>query len=155
MFEEILSIKPYFFSLREIDDNVSLDLKFPITWIIEPIIKSVQGLAFKQQDKSDSTVLISLITKSTADGYDRVFSTCRDIIKLNLEEEQKRQLLAEKMAELKLLFQNKSLDELKTINLIKDESYKQGINLSGEGDSNEPDTTGKEQGKINQRNKKG
>jgi hypothetical protein len=47
MFDNIRHLRPYFFSLREIDNNVSLDIKLPVTWKIESIIslyKSINDL---------------------------------------------------------------------------------------------------------------
>ena len=107
MFDEILEIKPYFFSLRSVGENIILDLKFPISWSIESIIKQRPNVEFSVQDKNDKVILISLMTAFSKDGYLLLIDLCNQIIKVNLEEELKRRLFNEKMNELKLLFQNK------------------------------------------------
>jgi len=51
VFENIKSLRPHFHSLREIEGNVSLDIKLPLTWKHEEIIKPYRSLKFKVQDK--------------------------------------------------------------------------------------------------------
>lgn len=38
MYKEITELRPYFHSLREINTEVSFDLKLPLTWEITPDI---------------------------------------------------------------------------------------------------------------------
>ena len=64
MFESIKSIRPHFHSLREIEGNVSLDIKLPLTWRYEEIIKPYRSLKMKVQDKNEKFTLLSLIAKS-------------------------------------------------------------------------------------------
>lgn len=120
MFEHIKSLKPYFFSLREIEDNVSLDIKLPISWKYEQIISQYKSVKFKVQDKSDKFNLISLISLSSKEGYDVAIGCANEIILVNKEEEEKRRLFDEKVKELRLLFENSTLDKLKDIKLIEE-----------------------------------
>lgn len=154
MFDEILEIKPYFFSLRSVGENIILDLKFPISWSIESIIKQRPNVEFSVQDKNDKVKLISLMTAFSKDGYLLLIDLCNQIIKVNLEEELKRRLFNEKMNELKLLFQNKSLDELKDITLIKNEEYTDRDRLIDEGNNDESTRTGDEEEKNDRGDKK-
>ena len=120
MFENIKSLRPYFHSLREIQDNVSLDIKLPLNWKYEEIIKPYRSINIKVQDKNEKFTLMSLISTATQEGYDVVFACGLDIIKINKEDEQKRILFQAKVKELESLFMNESLDKLKDINLLQD-----------------------------------
>ena len=117
----IKSLKPHFFSLREIDDNVSLDLRLPSKWIFEGTLEVKEELPFaiKIQDKKAEHTLISLISPATVDGYEFVFKYAKKVIATNVEEEEKLKLFNEKMAELKTLFLNSPLDKLKDISFKK------------------------------------
>lgn len=136
MFENIKSLRPYFFSLREIENNVSLDIKIPLSWKYDEIIKPYRILNIKIQDKNDKHTLLSLISNATQNGYDVAFACANEIIKLNKEEEEKQRLFQEKVKELQELFKNQSLDKLKDINLLKLDGQEDttSIELVEEGD---------------------
>lgn len=136
MFENIKSLRPYFFSLREIEGNISLDLKLPLSWKYETIVAPYRSVKIKVQDKSEKFTLISLISNATQDGYDVVFACSLEIVNVNKEEEEKRKLFQEKVKELENLFQKETLNKLKDLNFL--ETYGQedetSIELVGEGD---------------------
>jgi len=113
----VKSLKPHFFSLREINENVSLDLKLPVNWIYENMMEVNENIPFaiKVQDKKDTNTLISLISPATVDGYEFVFNYAKAVITINKEEEEKNRLFKEKVDELKELFLSSSLDKLKDI----------------------------------------
>lgn len=136
MFNNIKSLRPFFFSLRELENNVSLDIKIPVTWKFDTIITPYRSIKTKIQDKSEKFTLISLISNATQDGYDVVFSCASEIVTINKEDEEKRKLFQSKVKELEALFQNESLNKLKDLNFL--EAYGQGdetsIGLATEGD---------------------
>lgn len=136
IYENIILLRPYFLSLREIGSNVSLDIKVPLTWKYENITKLYSALDIKIQDKNDKFTLLSLITESTIGGYELVFTCANEIITVNKEEEEKQKLFKEKVKELELLFKKQSLNKLKEINFI--ENYGQedttGIRMVEQGD---------------------
>ena len=135
MFEIIRKLRPYFFSLREIDNNVSLDIKLPLSWRYEDIIKPYRTLKTKIQDKNDKYSLLSLISYSTQEGYDIAVACALDIITQNKEEEEKQRLFQQKVKELQELFKKESLDKLKDINLLNnyEQEDKTSIGLVNEG----------------------
>ena len=90
MYENIKGLRPYFFSLREIDNNVSLDIKFPLTWKYENIISQYKLVKAKVQDKNDKFHLVSLISTATQEGYDVVFACAGEVVVVNKEEEEKQ-----------------------------------------------------------------
>jgi hypothetical protein len=136
MLENIILLRPYFFSLREIEGNVSLDMKLPLSWKYETIVSPYRSIKVKVQDKSEKFTLISLISAATKDGYDVVFACSLEIVNVNKEEEEKRKLFQEKVKELESLFQKETLNKLKDLNFL--DTYEQGdetsIELVGEGD---------------------
>ena len=144
MFEEIKSLRPHFHSLREVQNNVSLDIKIPLTWNYEEIAKPYRTVSLKVQDKNDKFNLVSFISQATQEGYDVVFACANEIFRVNKEEEEKQKLFQEKVKELQKLFKTESLDKLKEINLI--DNYGQeittGIELVGQRDEEGPEGSG-------------
>ena len=118
MYENIKSIRPHFHSLREIQGNVSLDIKLPLNWVIEDILKPYRSIQTKVQDKNEKFTLLSIIANATQEGYDVVFAAATDVIKVNKELEEKEKLFQEKIKELELLFKKESLDKLKELTLL-------------------------------------
>jgi hypothetical protein len=144
VFETIRFLRPFFFSLREIDGNVSLDIKLPVTWRFEQIVAPYKSIKTKVQDKNDKFTLLSLISHATTDGYDVVFRCAQDVIDTNKEMEEKQKLLQSKIKELELLFQHETLDKLKEISFIDNGTEKQqepttGIKLVEEGSGEGPE----------------
>ena len=136
MFESIKSLRPHFHSLREIEGNVSLDIKLPLTWRYEDIVKPYRSVKIKIQDKNEKFTLLSLISNGTQDGYDVVFACALEILQINRDEEEKQKLFQQKVKELQELFKKESLDKLKDINLLNDygQEITTGIGLVEERD---------------------
>lgn len=135
MFDTIKFIRPFFFSLREIDNNVSLDIKLPLSWKYEEIVKPYRSIKSKIQDKNDKFSLLSLISTATQEGYDVVFSCAKEIVDVNREEEEKEKLFQQKVKELKELFKTGSLEKLKDINLLDEygQEITSGVRVVEEG----------------------
>lgn len=142
MFESIKSLRPYFHSLREIETNVSLDIKLPLNWRMEDIVKPYRSLKLKIQDKNERYTLVSLIANATPEGYEVAFACALEIITLNKEEEEKQRLFQLKVKELQELFKKESLDKLKDINLLTE--YGTGLETDGVGVVEEGDGEGRE-----------
>lgn len=142
VFDTISALRPFFFSLREIKENISLDIKIPSHWKYDYMISEIQ---VKVQDENDRNKLVSIIGSATKEGYDGVFSIAKKIIKNNQEEEEKIKLFNDKVEELKALFLNSSLDKLKDIsfkpskNVLRDTESTRKIEL---GDAEGSDANG-------------
>jgi hypothetical protein len=141
VFENIKLLRPHFHSLREIQNNVSLDIKLPLTWRYDDIIKPYSTISIKVQDKNDKFNLISLVSLATQEGYDVVFACANEIFTFNREEEEKQKLFQQKVKELQELFKKESLEKLKEINLT--DNYGQEI-TTGDGVVGEGDEQGRE-----------
>ena len=144
MFESIKSLRPHFHSLREIEGNVSLDIKLPLNWKYEEIVKPYRAIKVKIQDKNEKFTLLSLISNGTQDGYDIVFACALEILTINKEEEEKKKLFHAKVKELEALFMKESLDKLKDINLLEDYGQEiaasDGVLEEGDGEGSERDS---------------
>jgi hypothetical protein len=157
VYELISNLRPYFFSLREISDNVSLDLRLPLTWKLESvqgIVGQYKSLQLKVQDKNDKNQLVSIVSLATQDGYDTARICAEEIIKFNIELEEKDRLFREKVRELETLFRKESLDKLKEINFITENGQEDStgnelaLERDGEGQQRDPGTQ-KKSGKRN------
>lgn len=132
VFDTINSLRPFFFSLREIKEDVSLDIKIPITWKYD--IEPKPNVALKVQDQNEKTRLISLISSATKEGYDAVFTVGKKIIKTNQEMEERNRLFNEKIDELKEFFLSAPLDKLKEISFKDNVRDKKSTGEIGLGD---------------------
>lgn len=121
IYKTIEKLRPYFVSLRELEGNVSLDMRFPLKWKHD--IK-YDGLQTIIQDEKYETRLISFVMLANEDGYNAVIDVVSEIIKFNLEREEKEKLFHSKIDELKSLFERESLDSLKKLNFLNDEEKK-------------------------------
>jgi hypothetical protein len=117
VFDTIKSLHPFFFSLREIQEKVSLDIKIPVHW--KNNYEEDTDVQFKVQDKNEKNMLLSLISLATKEGYDAVFNVAKKIIRSNQEEEEKIKLFNDKVEELRKFFLDSPLDKLKEISFIK------------------------------------
>jgi hypothetical protein len=147
VFEAISTLRPYFHSLREIQDNVSLDVKLPLSWRYEDIIKPYSAATFKVQDKNEKFSLVSIIAKASQTGYDIAFACANEIVKTNLEEEEKQKLFQQKVKELQELFKKESLDKLKDFTILDTNGQEDTTSDadSGQGDSEGQDGDGEQQ----------
>ena len=121
MYELISDLRPYFFSLREIKQNVSLDIRIPINWKLEhvhQVVEQYKALSYQVQDKNDKSVLISLISTAVQEGYNVARTCALEIITYNKEIEEKERLFKLKQKELQDMYQ-KQLKELE--NTFKNE----------------------------------
>lgn len=145
MYENIIQLRPYFYSLREINNNVSLDIKIPVGWDYLEIIKEFYpNLEVKVQDKNEKVILLSIISViNSKDGYDTIFTCAYNVIKYNKEREEKEKLFEEKIKELHEIFKRESLEKLKNINFIQ--NYGQE-NTTGVGVVEQRDEEGRDGG---------
>jgi len=116
IYKTIEKLRPHFMSLREIDGNVSLDMKFPLKWKFDYQNESIKIMV---QDKNEKVNLVSFVTQANPEGYELVFAAVEKIIQFNLELEEKEKLFQQKMAELKSLFASESLSTLQHIEFNK------------------------------------
>jgi len=148
VYEFIKTLKPYFFSLREIKGNVSLDLRLPISWKYETICQQYKTIQVKVQDKSEKDILVSFISTATEDGYGTVYRCTNEVVDKNIEDEKKRELFDKKVREMRDMFEKMALDELENLNFKPNaEKYDtDGLRLVGESDEEGSEGSGESQG---------
>lgn len=150
MYELISDLRPYFFSLREIKQNVSLDIRIPINWKLEhvhQVVEQYKSLTYQVQDKNDKNVLISLVSTADQEGFNVARTCAMEIITYNKEIEEKARLFQLKQKELQDLYQkqlreledtfkNEPLDKLKDPNFRKGDGQENTtrIGLAEQGD---------------------
>lgn len=143
MYTYINNLQPYFFSIRQINGNFSLDIKIPITWKFDNIVSPYKSIATLQQDKNQAFVLLSLVTEANEDGLNLLYVCAEEIIKYNKDIEEKEKLFKQKVKELEELFKNESLDKLKEINLTvangQEINTSSGISKQRDGEGQEGD----------------
>ena len=140
MFDTVLSLRPYFHSLREIAKNVSLDIKIPATWTYDMLQKYSPSMEVKEQDRNDQFLLISLISLATKDGYNLVISSAKELIKSNMEEQEKLELFQKMVGQLQTIFKSETLDKIKELDFLpkNEPTDPTGIRMAGEAESEGP-----------------
>ena len=106
--------KDYLKSVRILKDYVSFDLIFKDTWVVtEGIKKDVQII--KEGVTNDNYVVMSFVSKITEEEIDKLEEVVDSIIRFNVEREEKEKLFKTKVNELKSIFANKKLEDLKKL----------------------------------------
>ena len=116
MYKEIAELRPYFRSLREIKNQIALDVQLPLTWIDTFEQKEFPNVKIMSQDSDDRIKLVSYISTTDELGYKSVFKYVKQVVLINIERERKEKLLEEKINELKKLFKEKDLNSLENLN---------------------------------------
>jgi len=135
MYKTIKLLRPHFHSLREIKNNITLDMKFPKNWVYVDIVKEYK-LSFKLQDEGTEVNLVSVIGPATEEGYETVFSCVLKILRVNRELEEKTKLYREKIKELEEIFKASPLEKLKKIKFDTDEENEDSISFDVVGEEN-------------------
>jgi len=107
--------KNYLKSLRYLKDYVSFDLYLSNNWVIPK--KYIDNVEVIKQEKSDrpNTVLYSFVVKNDKEMVKLLEDAVDNVFKFNREREEKEKLFKEKIEELKTVFENKNVDELKKL----------------------------------------
>lgn len=89
---------------------VSFDMVFPSTWVVPKKNENVEVL--ENQDK-DGSVITSFVCVNSTNLIDIVETTIENVIKTNIEREEKERLFKNKVQELKHIFEKENLENLK------------------------------------------
>jgi len=106
--------KNYLKSVRILKDYVSFDLVFKKTWSITREIKKGVEI-IKEGSFDEDRIVVSFVSKMNEDDINTIEEVVDKIIRFNLEKEEKEKLFKTKVDELKSIFANKQLDDLKNL----------------------------------------
>lgn len=108
--EFFMSLETYFRSVRRIKDYISFDLYFPDSWVIE----NRENIEIVKTD-SDSGKVTSLVIEYNNENLNIIEKYIENIIKTNLELEEKKKLFNDKVHELRGLFENSDIENLRSM----------------------------------------
>jgi hypothetical protein len=114
LYREFSTLFPYLQSVRKLKNYLSFDLSIPTTWKLPK--KYVDEEKIMEQDsKIEGHRLISFVTEISEDAVEKNTDNIQNIIKYNLEREEKDRLFQTKVNELKTIFEKQSLSKLKNL----------------------------------------
>jgi hypothetical protein len=112
LYQEFSALLPYLQSVRKLKNYLSFDVSFPNTWKI-PKKFVEEDKIMEQTSQIQNERLFSYVTEITEDGVQKAHINIKNIIKYNLEREEKDRLFESKVEELKQIFEKQNLDKLK------------------------------------------
>lgn len=114
LFTEFSTLFPYLQSVRKLKNYLSFDVHFPTNWKIPKKFVNEEKVV-EQDSKLDGFRLISFISEISEQSVFDTTSDIQNIIKYNLDREEKDRLFQNKVNELKTIFEKQSLTKLKNL----------------------------------------
>lgn len=126
LYQEMSVLFPYLQSVRKIQTYISFDISFPNTWKIPK--KYVEENKIMEQDTQNKNErLFSYVSEIKEDDIRKVHTNLKNIIKYNLELEEKEKLFDAKVEELRKIFEKQNLEKLKGLQFDIKESINKSI----------------------------
>ena len=114
IYQELQPIFPYLTSIRKLKNYISFDITFPLNWVLPK--KYVDESSVVENESDDPNVrFFSFVSQFDDDSLSKVSISIQNVIKYNLEKEEKQKLFQDKVTELKTLFEGQSLENLKNL----------------------------------------
>ena len=114
MYKELKDIFNYLVTVRVLKTYLSIDVEFPIGWKIPK--KFVQeDKVMEQTSSAPDERLFSFVCEISEESIENTSSNLQNIIKYNLEREEKEKLFENKVNELKEIFDKQNLNNLKNL----------------------------------------
>lgn len=114
LYEQLNKIFPYLVSIRKLEEYISIDIDFPITWKL-PKKYIDENKVVEQKTNKQDTRRFSFATEFNEVILNDIFSNINNIIKYNLDREAKENLFENKVLELKMFFDNNELPYLQDL----------------------------------------
>lgn len=114
LYSHLIKFEDYLLSIRRLDTHISMDLTLPTSWGIP---KSVQEVAqiVPYELNVEGQRGISFVCEFNEESFEKTILALNKIIKLNKEKEIKNQMFEEAVKSLRVTFDKKDLDTLKTL----------------------------------------
>ena len=118
LYSHLIKFEDYLLSVRRLDTHISMDLTLPTSWGIP---KSVQEVAqiVPYELNVEGQRGISFVCEFNEESFEKTILALNKIIKLNKEKEIKNQMFEEAVKSLRVTFDKKDLDTLKTDALLQ------------------------------------
>ena len=114
LYKEFSTLLPYIQSVRKLKNYLSFEGSFPKTWRLPK--KYVEEDKIMEQE---STIIdhrfFSFVSEITEEGVENTSKNIQNIIRYNLEREEKEKLFQNKVDELKHIFEKQNLKNLKSL----------------------------------------
>jgi hypothetical protein len=112
LYQEFSALLPYLQSVRKLQKYLSFDVSFPNTWKIPKKYVEEEKI-MEQASTIPNERLFSYVSEIREEDIQKVHMNLKNIIKYNLEREEKDRLFESKVDELKKLFEKQNLEKLK------------------------------------------
>ena len=112
LYHEFSALLPYLQSVRKLKNYLSFDVSFPSTWKIPKKFVDEEKILEQESSIKDER-LFSYVTEIVEDDIQKAHLNIKNIIKYNLEREEKDRLFESKVEELKKIFEKQNLEKLK------------------------------------------
>lgn len=112
LFKELSSVLPYIQSIRKLESYMTFDLNIPKNWKL-PKKYVVEDKILELESTIQNFRLISFISEMNEESVEITINNVKNIIKYNLELEEKDKLFQQKVEELKTIFLKQNLKNLK------------------------------------------
>ena len=117
--DRINRLKPYFKGIKVAEDYNIVEVNLKKSWVIP----ENEDILVQQKEVKESTNIFYNMFYTDVMNFDNLMDYIeQDVIKYNLEIEQKEDLLRMKVEELKRVFENKSLEELNNLKFTTEEN---------------------------------
>ena len=114
LFKEFSILFPYLQSVRKIKTYLTFDVSFPNTWKLPKKFVNEEKV-MEQTTTIPNERLFSFVSEITEEDVEKVSGNIQNIIKYNLEREEKEKLFDSKVNELKIIFEKQNLSNLKSL----------------------------------------
>jgi hypothetical protein len=139
LYKEFSTLFPYLQSVRKIKNYLTFDISFPTTWKL-PKKYVDENKIMEQESQIPNERLFSYVSEITEEDIEKVYTNLKNIIRYNLDREEKDRLFESKVQELKKIFEKQNLEKLKGLYFDIDEPKL--IKPTLEDDEEQIDTTG-------------
>lgn len=114
LYKEFSNLLPYLQSVRKLKDYFSFDILFPTTWKL-PKKYVEEDRVVEQESKTSGYRFFSFVSEINEEDVERTSSNIKNIVRYNLEREEKERLFEDKVTELKTIFEKQNLKSLKNL----------------------------------------
>ena len=134
LYKEFLSLLPYLQSIRKLENYLTFDVSFPSTWKL-PKKYVEEDKVMEQAAKIPNERFFSFVSEISEESLEKMTLNLENIIKYNLDREEKEKLFLNKVEELKIIFEKQDLNSLKNLNFELKYNKPKSIVLKDEEES--------------------